>query len=86
MLPVYDQAVRCALGRPQSFRLDLRAALRADGRALQRGPADLRQAAGLPGTVSALRVCDVVVWMHHRWTTSGAAAPDRQRTILKPSR
>ncbi|MFF2126869.1 hypothetical protein ACFVW1_16000 [Streptomyces olivochromogenes] len=26
----------------------------------------LRQAAGLPETVSVLRVCDAVVWMHHR--------------------
>ncbi|MFE9953313.1 DUF6308 family protein [Streptomyces sp. NPDC005531] len=25
----------------------------------------LRQAAGLPETVSVLRVCDVVVWMRH---------------------
>lgn len=26
----------------------------------------LRQAADLPETVSALRVCDVVLWMYHR--------------------
>ncbi|MFD7630546.1 DUF6308 family protein [Streptomyces sp. NPDC059851] len=66
LLPVYDQVVRCVLGRPQSFWLDLRAALRADDHALQRRLTALRQDAGLPGTVSALRVCDVVLWMHHR--------------------
>lgn len=25
-----------------------------------------RQSADLPGSVSVLRVCDVVLWMHHR--------------------
>ncbi|MFD9078368.1 DUF6308 family protein [Streptomyces erythrochromogenes] len=66
LLPVYDQVVRCLLGRPASFWLDLHGALRADDRALHRDLTALRQAAGLPATVSALRVCDVVVWMHHR--------------------
>uniref|UniRef100_UPI003F59F3DD DUF6308 family protein n=1 Tax=Streptomyces asoensis TaxID=249586 RepID=UPI003F59F3DD len=41
-------------------------ALRADNHALHRELTALRQSAGLPATVSALRVCDVVLWMHHR--------------------
>jgi hypothetical protein len=66
LLPVYDQVVRCVLGRPKSFWLDLHGALRADNHALHRELTALRQSAGLPATVSALRVCDVVLWMHHR--------------------
>jgi hypothetical protein len=41
-------------------------ALRADSYALPRKLEALRQAAGVPGTVSVLRVYDVVVWMRHR--------------------
>ncbi|MZE76714.1 hypothetical protein GTY57_06680 [Streptomyces sp. SID5475] len=66
LLPVYDRVVRCAVGRPSSFWLALHAALREDDAALHRQLLELRQAAGLPKTVSALRVCDVVVWMSHR--------------------
>ncbi|MFC9878009.1 DUF6308 family protein [Streptomyces libani] len=66
LLPVYDRVVRCAVGRPPSFWLALHAALREDGAALHRQLLELRQAAGVPETVSALRVCDVAVWMNHR--------------------
>ncbi|MFF3359774.1 DUF6308 family protein [Streptomyces sp. NPDC002917] len=74
LLPVYDKVVRCALGRPRpSFWLALHAALRADDRALHRQLFALRQVAGVPETVSALRVCDVAVWMGHR--AEGHACP-----------
>lgn len=67
LVPVYDKVVRCALGRPSpSFWLALHAALREDEAALHRQLLELRQIAGLPETVSALRVCDVAVWMNHR--------------------
>ncbi|WP_239770356.1 DUF6308 family protein [Streptomyces sp. CL12-4] len=66
LLPVYDRVVRCAVGRPPSFWFALHAALREDDAALHRRLLELRQAAGLPETVSALRVCDVAVWMNHR--------------------
>lgn len=56
LLPVYDRVVRCAVGRPPSFWLALHAALREDDAALHRRLLELRQAAGLPETVSALRV------------------------------
>ncbi|MFE2944924.1 DUF6308 family protein [Streptomyces sp. NPDC059255] len=74
LLPAYDRVVRCALGRPRpSFWLALHAALRADDRALHRQLLALRQIAGVPETVSALRVCDVAVWMGHR--AEGHACP-----------
>ncbi|MFF0190827.1 DUF6308 family protein [Streptomyces sp. NPDC005244] len=66
LLPVYDRVVRCAVGRPPSFWLALRTALREDDAALHRQLLELREVAGVPGTVSALRVCDVAVWMGHR--------------------
>ncbi|MER6678136.1 DUF6308 family protein [Streptomyces sp. NPDC000983] len=66
LLPVYDRVVRCAVGRPPSFWLSLHTALREDDAALHRQLLELRQAAGVPQTVSALRVCDVAVWMGHR--------------------
>ncbi|MFJ8733460.1 DUF6308 family protein [Streptomyces bauhiniae] len=65
LLPVYDRVVRCVLGSPSSFWLDLHSALRADGHALHHELLDLRERAGLPKTVSALRVCDIVLWMAH---------------------
>ncbi|MYS13720.1 hypothetical protein GTW73_07140 [Streptomyces sp. SID4982] len=65
LVPVYDRVVRCVLGSPSSFWLDLHRALRANGRALQHELLDLRERAGIPETVSALRVCDVVLWMAH---------------------
>ncbi|MET7780073.1 DUF6308 family protein [Streptomyces sp. NPDC005388] len=65
LLPVYDQVVRCIFGRPQSFWLTLHAALRADDYALHRKLLALRELAGVPETVSALRTCDVVLWMRH---------------------
>lgn len=73
LLPVYDRIVRCAVGRPPSFWLALHAALREDDAALHRMLLELRQRAGVPETVSALRVCDVAVWMNHR--AAGHACP-----------
>lgn len=65
LVPVYDQVVRCLLNRPSSFWLSLQAALRVDDCALHHALLTLRQIAGVPGSVSALRVCDVVLWMRH---------------------
>ncbi|MFC8094825.1 DUF6308 family protein [Streptomyces sp. NPDC057301] len=59
LLPVYDQVVRCILGRSKSFWFDLHGALRAYNHALHSELTALRHAADLPETVSALRVCDV---------------------------
>ncbi|MGW2785914.1 DUF6308 family protein [Streptomyces populi] len=73
LLPVYDRVVRCAVGRPPSFWLALHAALREDDGAVHRRLIALRRFAGVPETVSALRMCDVVVWMGHR--AEGHACP-----------
>lgn len=75
LLPVYDQVVRCALGSPSDFWHDLRVALRAEDRAVHRRLLELRTAAGVPDTVSALRVCDVVVWMRHRGDHTSRKCP-----------
>ncbi|GGN76617.1 hypothetical protein GCM10011579_057910 [Streptomyces albiflavescens] len=62
--------LRARVGAPVdlggAFWLDLHGALRADNHALHRELMALRQSADLPATVSALRVCDVVLWMYHR--------------------
>lgn len=51
LLPVHDQVVRCVLGRPESFWLDLHTALRVDNWALHHEPMALRQSAALPESV-----------------------------------
>ncbi|AVV46605.1 DUF6308 family protein [Streptomyces sp. ID05-04B] len=62
------------LGRPHpSLWLALHAALREDDHALHRQLLELLQSAGVPETVSALRVCDVAVWTRHR--AEGHARP-----------
>ncbi|MET8690992.1 DUF6308 family protein [Streptomyces bauhiniae] len=65
LIPVYDNVVKCLLGRPPHFWLPLHTALRADDHALHHTLLDLRKRAGIPETVSALRVCDIVLWMAH---------------------
>ncbi|MGW6137380.1 DUF6308 family protein [Streptomyces sp. NPDC055140] len=65
LIPVYDQVVRCVVGHPESFWLSLREALAAEGNALHEQLLSLRDDAGVPETVSALRICDVVLWMSH---------------------
>ncbi|MDT0612120.1 DUF6308 family protein [Streptomyces lancefieldiae] len=59
LLPLYDRIVRCAVGRPPSFWLSLHAALREDDAALHHQVLKSREIAGLPDTLSVLRVCDV---------------------------
>jgi hypothetical protein len=72
LIPVYDEIVRCALGRPEKFWLALRKALLWEDAKLAGELADLRSRAEIPQEVALLRVLDVVVWMHHRnshWST-----------------
>lgn len=70
LMPVWDQVVRCALGRPQFGgvweSLD-RVVRRSDGGVGDR-LARLHEKAELDERVSLLRVLDVAVWMRHRAT------------------
>lgn len=72
LLPVYDDVVRCALGHPSRFWMQLHRAL-LDGVDLVDVLTDLGRYA--PRHVSALRVLDVVVWMAHRGQHSTRCKP-----------
>ncbi|MFE9813342.1 DUF6308 family protein [Streptomyces sp. NPDC005548] len=55
LLRVCERVVCCAVGRPPSFWLALYTALQEDGAVLHRRLLGLREVAGVPETVSALR-------------------------------
>jgi len=74
LIPVYDTVVRAAVKPTASFWEALRAALRADDRGLHRHLLSLREEADIGVEISALRVFDVVVWMHHRYLDPAADA------------
>lgn len=63
LIPVYDQVLSCALGRPTSFWADLQRVL-VDDQGLRRALTGLH--AHVPRHVSLLRVLDVVIWMSHK--------------------
>jgi len=78
LIPVYDEVVWCALGKPTGFWLGLHEAL--SGSDLLETVAEHRTLARLPSHVSDLRVIDVVVWMSHRLehrTEKKSSASDR---------
>lgn len=66
LIPIYDSVVKRVLEVPDSSGhwAGLRAELQADGRALHERALRLRKDAGLGDHVTALRVIDVVLWMH----------------------
>lgn len=68
LVPVYDRVVRCALERPKGFWMWLHELLQTNDRALERRLLEMRDEAGVPETVTPLRVLDVIVWMRHRPT------------------
>lgn len=68
LIPVYDSVIRPAFrmsssGAQWTFWQE---ALTACDRSLHEHLLSLRTEAGLPDQISALRVLDIVVWMHHR--------------------
>lgn len=71
LIPVYDNVVRCAFGRPKEFWKALREALRQDGGSFRTTVEDLMERAGLPEQVTPLRTLDVVVWKRHRKQHTG---------------
>jgi hypothetical protein len=66
LIPVWDNVVRCAFGRPSSAWLWLDNMLREKDGALLQLLAKTREDAGLTKRISLLRTLDVVVWMRHR--------------------
>lgn len=62
LIPVHDVIVAGVTNTLDAQWEPLRLALRADGRALHERLTRLRDAAGLPDEVSALRVLDVIAW------------------------
>ncbi|MBM7415684.1 MULTISPECIES: DUF6308 family protein [Nocardiaceae] len=63
LVPIYDSVVTRVLNTVKVHRDPVREALRADGGALHTRLLTIRDAAGLPDEISALRVLDVVTWM-----------------------
>ena len=64
LYPIYDAVVGNVLGTERAYLEPTRRALRADGRRLHTRLLSLRAAAGLDGTVPAVRVLDMIAWMH----------------------
>jgi hypothetical protein len=63
LLPVYDRIVRQVVGRPAEYWDGLRSALAQDGTHLHARLVALGATAGLPESITALRVFDVIAWM-----------------------
>jgi hypothetical protein len=75
LVPVYDNVVRCAFGRPAKPWKWLHARFTEDGGVLAEHLVAARDAAGVEPTVSPLRVLDVLVWMRHRPVHLRGACP-----------
>jgi hypothetical protein len=67
LIPIYDRIVKEVTGADDNFWRALCKALRAEDRTLHQRLLRLRDRAGLPSTISALRVFDVIAWMEGRW-------------------
>ena len=63
LYPIWDSVVSQVLGTERSHLNPVREALRADDGALHRRWLSIREEAGLPEEISALRVFDVIAWM-----------------------
>ncbi|QHE72564.1 DUF6308 family protein [Rhodococcus sp. WAY2] len=61
--PGWDSVVSQVLGTERAHLNPVREALRADDAALHRRLLSIREEAGLPEEISALRVFDVIAWM-----------------------
>lgn len=79
LIPVWDNVVKCANGRPKNAWLWLGELLARDARIKNRLD-DLHRQAELPDVVSRLRVLDVAIWMRHRHAHRPARCPGMQRT------
>ena len=62
LVPIYDKVLRRVMGLEKLHWEPLNAALRGDNQKLQQRLLTLRDQAGLPESLSALRVLDVIAW------------------------
>ncbi|PBC47501.1 DUF6308 family protein [Rhodococcus sp. ACPA1] len=63
LYPIWDSVVSQVLGTERAHLNPVREALRADDAALHHRLLSIREEAGLPEEISALRVFDVIAWM-----------------------
>ena len=66
LIPVYDDVVRCAFGRPREIWKALHNALRQDDGSFMAVLQNLMKRAGIPAEITPLRALDVALWMRHR--------------------
>ncbi|GCE37841.1 hypothetical protein Rhow_000725 [Rhodococcus wratislaviensis] len=66
LYPIWDSVVSQVLGTERAHLNRVREALRADDAALHHRLLNIRDTAGLPEEISALRVFDVIAWMDGR--------------------
>jgi hypothetical protein len=66
LIPVYDDVVRCAFGRPKEIWTALRDALRQDDGSFRVALEDLIKRAEIPAEITPLRALDVALLMRHR--------------------
>lgn len=71
LIPVYDDVVRCAFGRPKEIWTALRDALRQDDGSFRAVLEELIVRAGVPAQITPLRALDVALWMRHRSRHTG---------------
>lgn len=71
LYPIYDRVVGEVLGTKQAHFEPIRKALRHNDGELQERLVGLRERAGLPDAVPALRVLDVLAWMQLKAPVSG---------------
>jgi hypothetical protein len=79
LIPIYDSVIRKTFGSSEGQWNNLNAALREHDGAFHQQLLSLREKAGLPGSISALRVLDVVAWMEG----GGPEEPDRVNEVLE---
>jgi hypothetical protein len=80
LIPVYDNVVRCglgrnALGRRGTFWVDLHNALVSDNLALNSRLTDVAALAEIGPDVSVIRCLDVIIWMRHQDQHSNKGCP-----------
>jgi hypothetical protein len=79
LYPIYDAVVADVLRTERAYLEPTRSTLRANDCRLHTRLLSLRNAAGLDNTVSAVRVLDMIAWMHGKNRRARATGTDRDR-------